>query len=265
VAGRSTKARGGSAALPIRYRILQERAENRQRHVSLNRHLYKFTLTGRSRQPGRFSSRAITVLVREKTTSNRFPGTDFRASGRAHVAITFSVGWPPAMPRTLRRRDVVRRCAPVVERRPRERARFSAILLAEEARVVPLPPEREERGGRWQRTKGELRVRERGRERERNDRRGDDGGGGGSGGDVDDDDDGRVVSIRGRGKPAARRPRESFFFAFSPSLPRVSSSPCPPRTTRLNIRLRFEWANACSVCASEGRLVYRVYHETVSE
>lgn len=117
---------------------------------------------------------------------------------------------------------------------------FSAMLSRKMPRVVTLSPDREERGRR-QRTKGKLRVREREGERERNDRR-----------DVDDDDDGRVVSIRGRGKPAARRPRESFFFAFSPSLPRVSSSPCPPRATRLNIRLRFKWANACSVFRPKG-------------
>ncbi|KAL0119861.1 hypothetical protein PUN28_007940 [Cardiocondyla obscurior] len=81
------------------------------------------------------------------------------------------------------------------------------------------------------------RPRSRERERERND--GDGGGGGGGSGDVDDDDDdGRVVSIRGRGKPAARRPRESFFFAFSPSLPRVSSFSFPPRTARLSTRPR---------------------------
>lgn len=75
-----------------------------------------------------------------------------------------------------------------------------------------------------------------------------------------------MVSIRGRGKPAARRPRESFFFAFSPSLPRVSSSSFPPRTTRLNNPSAFRVGRTRAPLSSEGGgLVYRVYHEIVSE
>lgn len=60
---------------------------------------------GRSyRRSGRFSSRAITVLARGKTTSDRFPGTGFRASRRA-PSLSPSVGMAPSYAsRTSRRR-----------------------------------------------------------------------------------------------------------------------------------------------------------------
>lgn len=151
------------AALLVRHRTHRESGEHQESGEQTTSRVTEPPLiqvhTGRSyRRYYGFLSRVISVLARGKTIS-QYPRTGFRV-GRRAPSISTSSGMASSYAAHLETR--VRRYT----RRPPERARFSA-MLAEEARVLPLSPDRKERGGRRQRTKGELRVRvrERGRER----------------------------------------------------------------------------------------------------